>query len=144
MHWLRAAGFAGVSILLSACASASPIPEIEVGQVWSIKDTANPSMRLTIEKIEPFRSDTVVHVSIKGGPVRTRISGEERIVTLGVIGHMPFEKSVLIDSLDQLEQSGAEGAHFFAQGYAIWKKDSGGIYSIPVMQAVEMISTVTK
>ncbi|MEQ9506769.1 MAG: hypothetical protein RLO80_10910 [Hyphomonas sp.] len=134
----------GVLMSLAACATAAPLPEIEVGQVWTVKDASTSSMRLTIEKIEPYASDTVVHVSIKGADVTTHSGGSEVAVNPGVIGHIPFEKTILLRSIDELEQTGADGSAFFEQGYSHWKNNKGGIFSIPVSQAVEMSLSITQ
>lgn len=101
-------------------------------------------MRLTIERIEPYKADTVVHVSIAGGEAKATKTGSNFKVVPGLIGHMPFEKSALIASLDQLEQTGARSSAFFEQGYAQWKADNGGVFTIPVSRAIEMSTGLTR
>ena len=134
----------GFVVMAAACATAQSAPEIAVGQVWTVKEASAPSMRLTIERIEPYESDTVVHVSIAGGEAKAANTGSSIKVVPGLIGHMPFEKSVLIESLDQLEQTGANSSAFFEQGYAQWEADKGGIFTIPVSQAIELSMRLTQ
>jgi hypothetical protein len=130
----------GFVAIATACTTAPPPPEIAVGQVWTVKDAPEPSTRVTIERIEPYHSDTVVHVSVAGGETKTNKTN----VVLGIIGHMPFEKAALLESIDQLVDTGAKGSAFFEQGYATWKADNGGIFSIPVSQAIEMSLGLTQ
>ncbi|MFN3312778.1 MAG: hypothetical protein ACK46Q_04855 [Hyphomonas sp.] len=143
MNSVRGLMSLAVSLMVASCANAAPLPDIAVGQIWSIKDASTPSTQITIERIELYASDSVVHISVEGVPISTFIVDGVPHVRIGAIGHMPFEKSALLESLDQLQQTEAEGSAFFEQGYLQWKKDKGGIFSIPVSQAIELSLSIT-
>jgi hypothetical protein len=52
---------------------------------------------------------------------------------------MPFEQSALASSVDQLLATDEEPLPDFEAGYAQWKSDKGGIFTISIAEAETLI-----
>ncbi len=118
--------------------------QFAVGQVWHYETRAGESgSTLTIVKLD--QDDTlgmIVHVYIQGVRVKSRSapSGFSE-----VIHHMPFSKEALAKSVtEKVEQ--VEKLPDFMEGYEQWHEaftsGKGGIFTIPVKEAVAYIEQV--
>ncbi|QTC92348.1 hypothetical protein [Brevundimonas goettingensis] len=118
-----------VALLVSATPGAArTVPDLALGQIWTLSDPASPSVRVTIGRIEKVGDQDVVHVTLRGVP----LPDGEKIE----VGHMPFAAAALRGSLGSLEATNGRTARTFSQGYDYWKADHGGFYTIPVPQAI--------
>jgi len=124
--------FAGLS---SAIASPGRL-DLAVGQVWSIKEAGGLSAKVIIGRIDPPADGAVtVHVGI------VDVTGAG---PLTAISHVPFEKGALVASLDKLLATGAALPPGFAHGYAQWKADDDGAYTIGVAEALGLTAEKLK
>jgi hypothetical protein len=111
-------------------------PDLAVGQVWSIKGDPTSKARIIVGRIEPFGTQLVaVCVSIVDFPT------DEGPVS---IGHAPFEKAVLVSSLDRLLATGSPLPATFEDGYAQWKSAQGGVFTIRPADAVAVTLAMLK
>ncbi|RYG31262.1 MAG: hypothetical protein EON93_13280 [Burkholderiales bacterium] len=124
--------------ILYALASAIPVSafaQVSVGQVWTYKNASSDAARVAIYKIERIADKEAVHVSIYNLPNNGMFSGE--------ISHMPFERKALESSLDRLTDETAPPNENLEQGYRTWLLDNGGIFTIPVSDAVNYAVEMT-
>ena len=128
----RALALLAAVLLISAQTSPSR-PNLQVGQVWSIKSDTPNSARVIVGRIEPFNGRVAVSVSIVDVPVPGSASGG-----VMAISHMPFDQDALEASLDQLLADGASPDPNFEAGYQQWRSAHGGIFTISVQQAIEI------
>lgn len=103
-----------------------------VGQEWSIKSSTQSTAKVIIGRIEPWRDKTAVHVSIVDIPV----SQETDALRISEIAHMPIEESALVASVDKLITTGVPPARDFDSGYKQWKEHNGGIFTVPIAEAM--------
>jgi hypothetical protein len=103
-----------------------------VGQEWSIKSSTQSTAKVIIGRIEPWGDKTAVHVSIVDIP----ISQETDALRISEIAHMPFEESALVASVDKLIATGVPPARDFDSGYKQWKEHHGGIFTVPIAEAM--------
>ena len=114
-----------------AQSTAATPPDLAVGQEWSIR--GEPGAKAIVGWIED-RPDgkTAVNVSLIDIPTdRGTI----------VIGHAPFEKTVLVASLDKLLASGVRPSAEFQKGFNAWKSGSGGLFTITVAEALASLQS---
>lgn len=109
-----------------------PQPEFVAGQEWSIKSTPESPARVIIGRVEPWKDRTAVHISIIDIPVSQVVGG----LHVSEIAHLPFERSALAMSVDKLIATGVPPAQNFDIGYKQWKDKNGGIYTVPIAQAI--------
>ncbi len=140
-----------VAASISSCATIEKQPEIAVGQVWTIKDAPNETVRLSIVRIEPYGVLTAVHVSVDGlTPMSIAEMQKNHLAVIACfwedrvrgdeIGHIPFDKPSLVASLDELQGESAEPSTYFERGYSEWQaKEDNVIYTISVSEAIEHI-----
>lgn len=119
-------GFYGASLF------AQELPDLAVGQEWLIKSTHPGTAKVIIGRIEPWRDKVAVHVSIVDLPAPQ----EAGALRISQIAHAPFEKSALAASLNKLIATGVPPAENFDSGYQQWKENKGGIYTVPIAQAL--------
>lgn len=114
-----------------ASSSAQESPDFAVGQEWLIKSIHPGTAKVIIGRIEPWRDKVAVHVSIVDLP-----APQEGALRISQIAHAPFEKSALAASVDKLIATGVPPAENFDSGYQQWKENKGGIYTVPIAQAL--------
>jgi hypothetical protein len=121
----------GAAVLAAAWPGAALArPDLAVGQVWSIKATPPTPAKVIIGRIGAFSeartavSVCVVDVPTDHGPT--------------TIGHLPFDEPALVDSLDQLLETGRTPPPVFEQGYQQWREARGGVFTIPIAQVIAM------
>jgi hypothetical protein len=130
--WLL--GLSSYLLLSTAYIDAADIsPKFSVGQEWSIKSSPPTTAKVVIDRIEPWRDKIAIHVSIIDIPS----SGYDRI-RVTRIDHIPFERSALAASVDELLATGVVPPLNFEAGYNQWKEANGGIFTIPVAQAIHI------
>jgi len=105
------------------------------GQEWSIKSLSPTTAKVVIDRIEPWKNQTVIHISI----VDISMSSSQPGNPVMRIDHIPFEKTALKASVDKLLSIGVAPPLNFETGYRQWKENNGGIYTIPVMQVLATI-----
>jgi hypothetical protein len=110
------------------------IPDIALGQVWSIKSAAPSSAKIIISGIEPWHGKTVVQISVVDVPIPQGLGGGTT-----TIGHMPFDKSAVVVSVDQLLATDARPPPQFEAGYGEWRAANGGVYTVSVDQAIQLL-----
>jgi len=113
-------------VLLARTPAFAAEPALAVGQLWSIK--ATPA-KVLIDRIEPFGERTVVHVTIIDVPTPRGAT---------VFGHAPFDRAALDASIDRLVATDVPIPAEFEAGYARWKADRGGIFTITVDQMIAL------
>jgi hypothetical protein len=117
-------------------AAPGPAPAFAPGQVWSIKSTLPTTARVVIGRVEPWDSQTVVHVSMIDVPIPKDMPGAGQTTA---IGHMPFQQSALAASVHRLLATGASPAPSFESGYKEWQDAKGGVFTIDVESAIKFV-----
>ena len=111
-------------------------PRYAEGQVWSYKHRAGEeSSLLKIQKIESAANETVFHISVKGFRLRN-----PSIVPM--LPHAPVSQQTLDASVVSLQP---DPGNFppVQEGIAQWRKDNGGVFSIPVSQIIQVLDDTT-
>jgi len=108
-------------------------PELIPGQVWTIEGEGQEAARLTIQRIEPWGELVAVHVSLTG------VSSPPGISFNGVVGHLPFERTALENSLGELVGTDGAMTPTFEDGYAEWQAANGGLFELPVAEVIDVI-----
>lgn len=116
----------------------TPTAELAVGQEWSIKGVPESTAKVIIGRIEPWNNKIAIHVSIVDIPPPRQSSA----LHISQVAHAPFEKSVLMASLDRLLAIGVAPSQDFEAGYKQWKDHHGGIYTISVAQALGLTHAI--
>lgn len=97
------------------------------GQRWRFR-TASGTGVLVIGRIDRrWPRPTTVHVSIE---------------IPDAVGHMPFTEPALRSSVEALLPERGAVAPAFEDGLAMWRRDRGGVFDIPVATAVESVTQV--
>lgn len=131
-----------LALLLALCLTAPAFaqesdgaawPELSPGQVWTIEGEGQEAARLSIQRIEPWGELEAVHVSLTG------VSAPPGIRFNGVIGHLPFERSALENSLGTLVGTDGAMTATFEEGYAEWQAANGGLFERPVAEVIDVI-----
>ena len=110
------------------------IPDIAPGQMWSIKSTAPSSAKIIICGVESWHGKTVVQISVVDVPIPQGLGGGTT-----TIGHMPFDKPAVVVSVDQLLATDARPPPQFEAGYGEWRAANGGVYTVSVDQAIQLL-----
>jgi hypothetical protein len=110
-------------------------PDFAEGQEWSIKSSPPSTAKIVIGRIESWKNKIAVHVSIIDIPLSFSAPNPNGLTK---IDHMPFEKSALAASVDRLLSTGVAPPPNFETGYIQWKEHKGGIFTISVMQAINL------
>ena len=107
--------------------------DVEVGQEWSFKTDRFTENSVIIHHIQPFGEDlTSVHVTIKGA---VRVSEDNSMN----FGHFPFEIEAFKSSLKELLGHSNDGHDTFNEGYKYWKNNNGGVFTVSIDDAIQMI-----
>ena len=113
----------------------SPKPDFVPGQIWSIKLDRPTTAKVVVVRVEPSANRTVVHVSIIDIPVPEGVAEGDGITT---VGEMPFDKSALAASVDQLLGTDGQPAQGFLPAYNQWLADKGaGVFTTSVARAIQ-------
>jgi len=102
------------------------------GQVWTLKGDAYPGAVVEVGKTETVAGHAVVHITVLRIPVTDAAGQPARTV----IAHMPFDETALRKSVGDLVQTYAPPFERFQEGYDAWKSANGGVFTIPVAEAV--------
>ena len=108
------------------------------GQVWEYQTRpGDEGSLLKIQRIERVRGrrDPVYHISVIG----FRLSNPD---VLPVLHHSPVSRETLDASVTRLSSSTAEFPDP-SEGIAVWKRNNGGVYDIPVARIIEAIERQT-
>ncbi len=133
-------GFIGLARSTGVEASA-PINFV-AGQEWSIKSASPTTAKVIIGRVEPWRDKVSVSVSIVDIPIPQGDPGAGGVTQ---IAHIPFDKTALAASVDQKLSDHVSPAPQFENGYEQWKSAKGGIFTIRVEKAIEvMFQTVNR
>jgi hypothetical protein len=129
---------------VSGCAATAvaPKPAFAPGQLWSINSPQPTTTKVVVGRVESWNGSVAVHVSLIDVPVP---SGAPNAGALTTVGHMPFEQSALAASVDQVLAQGVSPPSGFEAGYREWQANKGGIFTISVAKAVDiMFETLTR
>jgi len=112
-----------------------PTPDFVPGQIWSIKAESPTTAKVVVVRLEPNGNRTVVHVSVIDIPVPQGVSELDGIMT---VGDMPFDKSALAASVDQLLRTDGQPAPGFQSAYDHWRADKdAGVFTTSVASAIQ-------
>lgn len=107
--------------------------DIAVGQLWSFETDKFKENSVLIHHIEPFVDAlTVVHITLSED---VQVCDNETMS----FGHFPFESTAFKNSLHELLGTSNNGQEIFKEGYEYWKNQNGGIFTISIHDAIEMI-----
>jgi len=127
-------------VVCAACAvpANATMPDFAVGQIWSIKSASPTTAKVVIGRIEEWgHGETAIHVSIIDIPIPQGAPGAGGVTR---IDHVPFDKSALTASVDQLLTTGAPPAPGFEGGYDQWHSDKrAGVFTVSVSKAIDLL-----
>lgn len=115
---------------------ADSAPALTAGQEWSIKSSSGSTAKIIIGRVEPWRNRVCVSVSIVDIPIPLGAPGAGGVTQ---IAHIPFDEAALAASVDKLLATGVPPAPSFESGYKQWRDAKGGIYTISVEKAIEIM-----
>jgi hypothetical protein len=128
------------SLLLVPCLSAWTAAHAQraftPGQTWSLKAAQPISAKVVIGRVEASDVGTVVHVSIIDVPIPAGLPNPGGTTT---IWHMPFDQAAFAASVDRLLGTNAASSADFEGGYRQWEAAKGGVFTIGVQQALEVV-----
>ena len=117
------------------------VVELKSGQIWKYNTRkGEEKSRVIILKVEDYeKRGQVVHIAVNGIKIKNEnIEGG----ILREIGHLPFDKEALKNSLTELESTTTKLPEFM-DGYLQWKeafdKEKGGIFTIQLSEAVDFV-----
>ncbi len=128
----RAAALLLIGIVLIPAARAKD--PYRPGDVWHYHTRPNePESTLTILKIENLdQIGPVVHIRVDKVRLKNCSGGPEP----DNFQHMPFTREAFERSItDRIKEDGPVPT---MEGYEIWKRDKGGVYTITVAEAIEV------
>lgn len=114
-----------------------PRPELAAGQEWSVGSAPQLAAKIVIGRIEPWRGQTVVHISIID--IQPAAADSAALRMQGV-AHTPFERSALAQSLGELLATGVAPLRDFEEGYQQWKDANGGIFRVSIPEAIRVMA----
>src|SRR5262245_35781181 len=94
------------------------IPALATGQMWSIKSASPPTIKVIIGRLEDWTGKSAVHIALVDVPTPAGAPGAGSVIS---VGHMPFEQSALVASLNTLISTGVSPGPNFESGYAQWQ-----------------------
>jgi hypothetical protein len=141
-YWFLFA-MAALALSFPACAQKKPCPPIEsnvkdakyqVGQVWGYESRSKTnSPTLTIIEIDRLpKIGIVVHIRLDGVELNAPNGN-----ILDHVDHMPFTKNAMLLSTTNLLHSSSSLPNL--EGYEQWKEACGGVYTISVNDAVDVM-----
>ena len=129
---------------ISGCSSSEEIEvtsptgsKFEVGQVWRYQTRpGEEKSTIVIVKVESDETiGNIIHVSINGLKINNpQVEG-------GInehVPHMPFSEDAIENCVVELIEEGVE-LPSFEQGYNEWRNAAGGVFTIPVSEAIGII-----
>jgi hypothetical protein len=125
-------------LLIAFAAQAQSVgqPKFEPGQEWSIKSNSPTTAKIVIGGVERWRDRVAIHVSIIDIPVPRGLPGAGAVTQ---IEHIPFDSEALAASVDRLIATGFSPSPGYDGGYRQWQDAHGGIFTIGVSKAIEMM-----
>jgi hypothetical protein len=127
---------------IQAIAAKGDTPHFAPGQEWSIKSASPTTAKVIIGRVERWEGKVSVSVSIVNIPIPQGMPGGGGVTE---IADAPFEETALSASVDRLLATGVSPSSNFATGYDQWKNANGGIYTVTVEKAIEiMFQTVRR
>jgi hypothetical protein len=133
---LSALAIASVAFTAHAETASTPLPDFASGQEWSIKSASPTTAKVIIGRVEPWRDKVSVNVSIVDIPIPKGVAGTGGVTQ---IEHIPFDKTALAASVDRLLATGVSPSPGFENGYKQWQHAKGGIFTISVEKAIEIM-----
>ncbi|MES5484928.1 hypothetical protein QMZ05_19395 [Bradyrhizobium sp. INPA03-11B] len=123
---------------IRTCAADSLLrrPTFAPGQEWSIKSSSTTTAKLIIGRIEPWSGRVVVEVTLVDVPIPQHLPGAGGTT---IIGHMPFDDVALMESVDRLLAVNVSTASNFESGSRQWREAKGGVFTVSVEKAIEII-----
>jgi hypothetical protein len=112
-----------------------PAAELAVGQQWSYETRPQDAgSTVVIGKIDEVPEiGKIIHVHVLGVNIpNSKAPGG----VSHTIGHMPFTEEAFRASIKSLLGTAPADGRFDA-GYDAWKKAKGGVFTVPVSQAVD-------
>ncbi len=139
--WLCA--IVGVTAFSSASAQSKPCPALESkvsdtrfkpGQVWTYTTRPTESLStLTVLQVDRLEKvGIVVHVRLDGLQMHN-----PRGDVVDSAGHLPFTRDAILTSAEHLIRTEKEVPTL--EGYERWRHDCGGVYTISVRDAVDVM-----
>lgn len=117
------------------CVAPSPAKDnkFRPGQVWEYKTRPGEEKSVvTILKVESWPKGIIVHIRVDKVHIKNCSGGSE----LETIEHMPFSREAVENSVTKLAREDSRVPDFQA-GYDDWRKACGGVYTIPIADAVK-------
>ncbi|WP_338761139.1 hypothetical protein WAF17_14905 [Bernardetia sp. ABR2-2B] len=117
--------------------------KFEVGQVWNYETRkGEENSTIQIVKIDKLENEEVfIHISVNG--LRMKNSSTESKLS-ETIGHLPFSRKSIVESVTTLKSSKEELSDFEA-GYQNWKEafeaKKAGVFTISIAEAVKFVET---
>ena len=139
--WLSALLVVTPSTATFAQKKPCPIVEAKVadarfkpGQVWTYTTRPNePSSTLTILQVDHLEKiGIVVHVRLDGLQMHN-----PRGEVVNSAGHLPFTRDAMLTSAEHLVRTDKQIPTL--EGYDRWRHDCGGVYTISVRDAVDVM-----
>jgi len=119
---------------MAADAQSSNTPAFAVGQKWTVK---NSGMTIVVGRIDPFAGGkTAISISVFDVPCPPGTG-----CTTTTIGHAPFDRDALAKSVDKLIGTSVPTADQFENGYTNWQQAKGGIFTVPVSELPNLLTT---
>jgi len=103
----------------------------QAGQVWELKPIpGHPDAQITILQVDVTEAaGNIIHIAVSGLNLATGGSS---------IAHMPFKESMVVASIGKLI-TGRGPVPDFAEGYAMWKEEKGGFFTVSVAEGIETV-----
>ncbi|MHB8811803.1 MAG: hypothetical protein ACYDAE_00885 [Steroidobacteraceae bacterium] len=135
--WLYTLYLLTLIVTTTGCWGASPAcesvaPPFAVGQEWSLKIAAGAPAKIVIGRIEQWKRQRIVHVSI------VDIPAHRGKIQFSTIAHVPFTATALTASVDCLVGINVRVLDGFEVGYRDWKEHRGGVYTLTVDRVIRL------
>lgn len=120
---------------------------LKPGQVWTMRSAPNPSARVIVGRIEPFKGRMIAHITVRDldPPSGVEGFGEDAELT---ISHIPIALEGAAESLSVMVTPMGEISTDFEQAYNGWKQmaDAGqaGIFVESIADAVHDIFAIMR
>jgi hypothetical protein len=108
----------------------------EIGQVWSYKTRSNEQLsKIYIVKIDKLKNEEFAyHIFVDNLHIKN--NSEQGFQTS--LPHLPVSRKTLDESVTDLVNINRVDMPDISEGYEIWKKDNGGIFTIPVENIIKI------